>query len=249
MSCAYRLAAASLGVLACATSVLGDDFSKPDWEADRSVWSVELEGGIVATSGNSNSRTYRTRVDVRNERPNWRHRLKLSSHNAESEGEPVAERYVFDFKTDYKFSERQYLFGTLRYERDRFGGIDYRASQSVGYGHRFFDRDWLILDAEVGAGYRRLKAINEPSTTEAILRNAGEFRWDVTEASRFTQEVLVETSEEETFSEAISRLRTDLNDHLGLQLSYTLRHRDSVPAGNENTDTIVSANLSYEYER
>lgn len=249
MSYPLRAAAVLLFVWALVVPSIAGAYSIPEWDAPTSIWAFEFYGGLVRTSGNTDSTTIRANVDLENERPDWRHRLRMSSLHSQHNGNTTGERYVFDFKTDYKFAERDYFFGAFRYERDRFAGIDYRSSRAIGYGRRFVDQPWLVVDGEIGAGYRQLKPVNEPSTTEAILRNSGEFRWDISESARFSQTLLVESSGEETFTEAESILRTELSGRLGVRMSYTVRHQDSAPADVRRTDTIFAANLSYEYDR
>lgn len=217
------------------------------WNAERSVWEADAELGIIVTSGNTESESFNGKFRVVNERRYWRHRLRGAALLASEEDESTAERYQTDFKTDYKLTERDYLFGNLRYEKDRFADLDYRTSETVGYGRRLLARQDMRLDAEIGAGARQLRPRDGDSTeNDAMLRLASDFMWQFTEMGRFTQSVLVESTNDETYTEAETALRGSLTERLGLSISFTVRHTDSVPAGTERTDTITALNLAYQ---
>lgn len=239
----------SAALLSASQSVLALNASNEEfhaWNVEGSVWEADAELGIVLTSGNTESESFNGKFRVLNERRYWRHRLRGAALLASEEEESTAERYQTDFKTDYKLTSRDYLFGNLRYEKDRFANIDYRTSETVGYGRRVLARDGMRWDVEAGAGARQLRPRDGSTDNEAMLRFASDFMWQFTDVGRFTQSVLVESTDDETLTEAEAALRGSLTERLGLSLSFTLRHTDSVPADTERTDTITALNLTYQ---
>lgn len=223
----------------------GVDEEFHSWDTDESVWEADAEFGMVITSGNTESETINGKFRVLNEREYWRHRLQGSGLNDSEEGDTNAERYQADYKTDYKLTRWDYIFGNLRYEKDRFANQDYRTSETVGYGRRLLDRSDLRWDAEVGAGARQLKPRDGDRENDAMLRLASDLRWEFTESGRLEQSLMMESTNEETFTESVSAIRGTMTDNLGLTLSFTVRHTDSVAADTERTDTVTAVNLSY----
>src|SRR5690625_7793259 len=77
-----------------------------------------------------------------------------------------AERYTSSYKTGYNISDRSYLFGALRYDKDKFSSLDYQASLSAGYGVQLLDDDIHSLLFEIGPGVRRAVPVDPTESTE-----------------------------------------------------------------------------------
>ncbi|WP_303903746.1 DUF481 domain-containing protein [Thiohalomonas denitrificans] len=211
-------------------------------------WSGEAEVGFMATSGNSEAESFNARVVLHNESFPWRHDTRLETLRSSDEDETTAERYLLAHKTDYRFDENRYLFGTLRYEDDRFSGYDYRVSETVGYGRRVYETPGLSLDLEAGVGGRHsLPEASDERDDELILRGAGNLEWEISPSARFTEELFVESGDENTFTESISALKLKINGNLATKLSYTVRHSSDVPEDTENTDTIIAVTLVLDF--
>ncbi|SCZ56360.1 putative salt-induced outer membrane protein [Thiohalomonas denitrificans] len=212
-------------------------------------WSGEAEVGFMATSGNSETESFNARVVLQNELFPWRHDSRLETLRSSDEDQTTAERYLFAHKTDYRFDENSYLFGTLRYEDDRFSGYDYRVSETVGYGRRVYETPDLSLDLEAGIGGRHsLLETSDERDDELIVRGAGSLEWEISPFARFTEELFIESGDENTFTESISALKLKINGNLATKLSYTVRHSSDVPEDTENTDTIVAVTLVLDFE-
>ena len=94
--------------------------------------------------------------------------LSVKNETTDSTGvardERIAARWFVSVQSDYKLDERNYLYGLITYEDDRFNGFDYQSKLSVGYGHWFIKNDVHKLRGEVGPGVRafELKQIPPP---------------------------------------------------------------------------------------
>jgi len=154
---------------------------------------------------------------------------------------------VASAKAEYPYPGDHYMFGNLRYEDDRFSGYDYQLSESIGYGLRFVDRDTLRMDLEVGLGGRQIRTEGGVSDSEAILRGAGRLAWTLSETAVFSEDLLIESGSDNTFSESVSALKLKINGNLAMKLSLTVRHSSQVPADTEATDTVTSVNLVYDF--
>lgn len=69
----------------------------------------------------------------------------------------TGQRYIGAYQADRKLGEHDYLFGALRYERDRFSNFSYQTSVTAGYGRRLIDVEHVQVNGEVGAGMRQAR--------------------------------------------------------------------------------------------
>lgn len=207
----------------------------------------EAELGLVTTSGNTHTRSINAKVMLRYMSGPWRHEGRLEGLRT-SEGDKVtAERYLASGKSDYRFTPTDYVFGTVRYEDDRFSGYDYQSSEAVGYGHRMVDGERLKLDLEIGAGGRHSRETGGRQRDEGILRGAAKLGWDISETARLSEDLLVESGASNTYTDSVSALRVKINSRFALKLSVTVKHNSDVPAGTEKTDTMSAVTLAYDF--
>lgn len=204
--------------------------------------------GAVSTSGNTESQSLNVDIATTVEYAVWRHKVKLTGYQASEEGDDTAERYETSLQSDYRLTERDYLFVRGGYQSDKFGAFDRRASLTGGYGRRVLDRGGKTLDLEAGAGRR----VSEPDGTndrlyENIVRLFGGFEWAFNGHSSFSQTLEVESGEENTESESVSAIRSRLVEDLSLRVSHTVTHNSDVPVGTDKTDTLTSVAVEYAF--
>lgn len=209
--------------------------------------SGEGELGWVTTSGNTNTRSINAKLKVNYLSGLWRQEGRLEGMRTSQGDSTLAERYLVSGKSDYRFRPHDYVFMTVRYEDDRFSGYEYQFSEAMGYGHRTVDRETVTLDMEIGAGGRHSREIGAERRDEAIARAAAKLRWALSPTARFSEDLLVESGESNTYSESVSALTVKINSHFATRLSLTAKHNSSVPAGIEHTDVISAAALVYDF--
>lgn len=209
------------------------------------VWKSEAELGLVKTSGNTDTSSINTRIDITSEREKWRHNVHLEGYSSESDNVSSAERYQFSEKSDYKFNQFDYLFVRTDYDDDRFSGLDYQASFSAGYGHRFLNRGSMSFDVEAGPGIRYSKAETMSTEKEGFLRMAAKYVWDISENSRFTQELTSDRSSDLAVSKSVTMVQANLNSSLVMKLTHTIRHKSDVPIGKKRIDRETATTLVY----
>lgn len=244
----------SITLLCAAMPALAQEEAAPaPAPTPESVWEGSVGLGFLQTTGNVESQSLNGNASVTNERVKWRHEALLETLVSSEQDETTGERYLASGKTDYKFSERRYAFGYLKYERDRFSGYEYQATASLGYGERVIHTDGHTLDLEGGPGFRRNKisesADENPGLTddEAILRGALDYLWKISDTSRFGESVSVEAGDEATISKSVTSLTTQVAGALATKITYTVRHATDVPEGFDKTNTETSVALVYEF--
>ncbi|MFW5969280.1 MAG: DUF481 domain-containing protein [Halofilum sp. (in: g-proteobacteria)] len=202
--------------------------------------------GIYNASGNTESDSAKLDVETEVDYDKWRHTLAANGYQASEDGEESAERYSGRLQSDYRITDRSYLFVAGRYERDRFGAFDRRASLSSGVGRRFIETEGMELDLEAGAGRR----VAEPDGTnernyDTIGVFRGDFDWRLSDVSEFSQELAVESGEQNTATRSVSAIRSKFAGNLSWVLSYTIEHNSDVPADTEKTDRFTAVSLQY----
>ena len=113
-------------------------------------WSSDAEFGMVLTQGNTETQNINIKFNVLNDRIKWRHEARLEALNNADGDQTTAERYSLFAKTGYKFAGKNYAFGTINYENDRFTGYQYRISEAIGFGRRLTESEAITLDVELG---------------------------------------------------------------------------------------------------
>lgn len=211
-------------------------------------WHGEGDLAYNKASGNSESEALLTKLKLVYEQKRWTHTGQVEAINTSENDERSAESYVLKAKSDFAISEANYAFGTGRYEDNRFSGYEYQTSLAVGLGRHIIDTDVAKFDLEAGVGYR----ISEEQDTgeqlnETIVIGSARYHRVLTETTRFESDLNVESGKDNTYAEAVVGLKVKINSRLALKVAYTAKHNTDVPAGTENTDTLTSVGLNYNF--
>lgn len=212
-------------------------------------WSGKGELGLVRTTGNSETESLILGVEFVRELEQWRHRMAASALSAEDSGETTAERYGFEWQTDYKLTDISWLLGSFRYESDEFSAYDNTQTLTFGYGRQLLDSSRHQLVAELGAGYREAELAGTGVTESgAIVRGLLDYALTVTDNTEFSNRLLVESGSDNTFIQNQAGLSVAMNDRFALKFAYEYRHNTDAPPDVDDTDTITSANLVYNFK-
>jgi putative salt-induced outer membrane protein len=237
------------GLLTASVNVVAAE----DENKEKSPWESSVEFGFIRTTGNTETQTIALKADATYEVEKWRHTAHAEGYGQESEDETTgenvvsAERYELSGKSDYKFTEYDYAFGQVKLKKDHFSGFEYEHSLSIGYGRKVIKQDNMELDLEIGPGMRFYKPDNGDSQDEGILTLAGKYWWDITDNSKFSQDLFIDIGEEYTETKSVTGIQANINKTLALKFTYTIRNKDKVPAGTEKTDTETAMTLVYNF--
>lgn len=221
-------------------------------------WAGSAELGFSNTSGNSKDRTLNTRLDMDYSHDQWRHNIFGDAYVASADGDRTAERYVVGYKPNYFLTDKDYIFGVLRFDKDQFAGINERYTQVLGYGRQLINTPETFLEAEVGAGARQTKygqfIVNgvdrnaDLDKTEAIFYTAARFNHRLSDSARLIQNVRLEHGKDNTYTESISGLQLRVTDAVSARLTHTIRHNsDLLGERGKNTDHITGVNMVYSF--
>lgn len=210
--------------------------------------SGEASLGYLSSSGNTKTSTGTAKLAVDYTETQWKNAFTAAAYTASDKGANTAERYLLTDKLDWKLSEVDYVFGVLEFEKDLFGGIRERYSETAGYGRHILTGPVHLLDAEVGAGARQTKEQNTGiKENDLILRGYGKYQWVISETSQFAQTLKVESGQSNTYTESVSELKMSIVGNLFAALSYTIKNNSDVPVGTKSTDTFTSISAVYTF--
>lgn len=223
-----------------------------------SPFSGHVAVGAIAASGNSESSTFNFEFGLKYDKDRWHNALKASAMQARSETEDDAgnsdkqttsERYVVGLRSALDFTENDYLYVQLDFEKDLFGAVRERTAQTLGYGRRLLHGETHKLDLELGAGARQSLAQEDDAqrVSEVVGRAGFVYAWQFSETSRFAQSVTAEYGDSNTYTESLSELKLAVIGGVFANLAFTVKHNSDVSADTEQTDTISSVSLSYEF--
>ncbi len=218
-----------------------------------SAWTGDIELGYSSSSGNTENTSLNAKLDVDQASGSWRHNIFGDVYYAESDGDKTAERYALGYKPRYFMTDKDYLFGLLRYDSDEFAFIDSRTTEVFGYGRLFFNDDKLYWDGEIGVGARQTDYLEDPSTVDLkedeIIGFLGtKLSIRLSQNARFLETLRVEIGEDNTYIESITGLQLAIAGNLSSSITYTVRHNTDIEGElGEKTDTITGVNLVYSF--
>lgn len=210
-------------------------------------WSGSVEAGYLASQGNSKTSSANAAFAASYVQEKWTHSLKAGANASSSADVTTGERYTAGAKTALAISDFDYLYGTVDFDKDRFGGFAQRVSESIGYGRQIIKSEKQNLTAEIGAGARQTESTSGVDVSETIGRGNIAYSYALAEGAKFAQSVLVESGEESTFAESVTSLAMPLVKNVSVKFSYTVKHNSVVAAGAKHSDSYTAINVGYTF--
>jgi putative salt-induced outer membrane protein len=213
----------------------------------KSQWNGAAELGFLMTRGNTQTESLNLAARLENTRLKWHHKVEFKALQASEQSATTAESYEATGRTEYLLDDNDYLFGSLRYQDDRFSGYDRRTTEVLGYGHQYLKRPDMKLKGEFGVGARQTDNTDNTRSDEGILRVGLNYSWEITKTSSFKEDIFVEHGEENTATESVTELTVKINSKLAMKLGVTVKDNSNPPVGIKNTDTKTAVTLVYDF--
>lgn len=221
--------------------------SVPGLAQDEEGFSGRAGLGYLATTGNSETDSLNANFVMGWNYAPWHHRFNGLAVRSSTANVTTAQAYGLAWKSNYDIDETAYWYGLVAWDQDEFSAYDQQVREAVGYGRHFIDTERHVLSGEVGLGARQADLRNGTSQDEAILRLSGDYKWTISETSRFGQTLAIESGSDNTYLEATSSLSADIRDNLAIVVSYTIKNNSDVLPGTEKTDTFTAVSIEYTY--
>ena len=235
-------------LLMCLVSALTAGTLQAAEEEAASPWESSAELGYVNTSGNTNTETLVFKADTAYEVEKWKHQAHFETLKTTTADVTTADKLLVIAQSDYKFTPRDYFFGNVSYEDDKFSGFEYQAKLNIGYGRKVLVLEKHKLDVEIGPGYRNFKVDNAPdSEDEYLARLAAKYKWLISDNSEFKQDLFAEFGEDQEEYKSVTSLKSNINKVLAMKVSHTVKYLEVVPVGNDRYDRETSVTLVYTF--
>ena len=219
-------------------------------------WAGKGEAGLVISSGNSDSKNANAKLELSDTLGSWKHTFGGDGVFASADQTTTSQRWELYEQTDYSFDPKDFWFGAVRYEDDRFSGFNYQGTLSSGVGRHFIDNDHTKLTGTAGVGYKVFETRDVFDTagnlvqagdsgSQAIFRGAIDFSQVLTATTKLTDKFLVETGSHNTFFQNDIAIQVKISDVLALAAGYSVRHNTDPPINFKKTDTLTTLNLVY----
>ncbi len=232
-------------------------------QAADSPWSGNASVGFVSSAGNTQSRSQNAEYGVRygaaeslwvlssaDKLVQARSRVvtELADGTETEETQTTAENYRANLRIERKLDEKNYFYGNADYVKDLFGSVRTSTSQTLGYGRRLIARETLSLDVELGGGARQEEA---QETRETVNEGIGQFglrfakKWG--DRAQFSELISVQYGEQNTVTDAQTRLKLAVVGSVWAQLGFDLRNNSHTGSDEVSTDTTTSISVLWEF--
>lgn len=264
----FPLIALSLPV----TALAADD------TANSGEWTGTGEVGLALTRGNTKSESLNAKLNFKKEDAVWKDNFYFTALRNKGEitvnqvvdGQTVstdvyqatANRFETGASAGYKLSPRDYVIGSLRYEKDDFAAYQWQAAASIGYGYIVIKNPNTELSLELGPGYKRVQPVDTvvisgdppvrttvtPSSEgEVIGRGLMNFSHNFNASTSIEDKLLIEAGSDGRFMQNDIGLVVKMNSALALKVGHQLRYNSNVAPGTKNSDQLLTTNLVYSF--
>lgn len=203
--------------------------------------------GYLSTTGNAENENLNLNFSGEHIRGNWTHSLEGQAVKANTNDVTTAESYGLAWQTEYDFSENNYAFGRVDWDKDEFSAYEKQTREIVGYGRRILESERHMLNGEAGIGARQGDLRDGTSQDDQIGRLSLDYTWTISETATFEQTFAVESGSDNTYTETMSSLSADVWGDFAIVLSYTIKRNSTVPAGVAKRDTNTAISLEYSF--
>ncbi|MEK6675274.1 MAG: DUF481 domain-containing protein [Planctomycetota bacterium] len=229
-------------------------------EAAKPKWTATLEGGIVATEGNTDTLTGRARGELIRKSQTDLFKLYASADYSEQNDVRNRSEYIAGGRYESSFPTQKqpwggpyFWYARTEFEYDEFENLDLRATMAAGIGHYWLQKEHHEFTTRGGAGYRHQAYMDGTSTDDPILDTGFDYRYDIREWASFTHSTVFSPSLED-FSEYRLTLDTALAFPIGKSERWKYKmgvrndYNSDPQPGRDRLDNTYYANILLEFK-
>ena len=235
-------------------------------EEEKSPYKASAELGALFKTGDTKSGDIKTGLDFDYEEGQWRNLLRVdllirktekTDNNGDDNFETTDQKWTIVSQTNYTVDEsnKNYIYGNVSHEDNRFSSFDSQSSISSGWGRRWFESEDSSFDADIGPGYKRdvLKAtdtVDSETKGAFIIQAQALYKTKINSHVEFKQLLVAKTaakSGENSTYKAETSITTKLIETLQLKFSFLVDYNSDVDENKENTNTQTAMTLVYSF--
>jgi len=233
---------------------------------EKSPFTASAELGFLYKTGNTKSVDIKTGLNVKYEKEQWTSLLDidlLAKKTEETDADGVDDfkttdqKWTITSQTNYTLdaNSKNYMYGNVSYEDNRFTSFDNQSSISAGWGRHWYKTEKASLFADIGPGYKRdvtkaTDAMASETQSSFIIQAQALYLRKINEHVEFKQIFVAKyapQSGENSKYKAESSITTKLIETLQLKFTVTIDHNTEVEEGTERTDTQTAMTLVYSF--
>lgn len=211
-------------------------------------WTGKGEAGLVAASGNTDSKTVSAKLGATDTYDAWKHQFDLAVLRASTSGVKSAERYTAGEQSNYKLDEHSFVFGAFDYQNDKFSGFLYQSDVTGGYGYQFYDTKKIKLSTQVGVGYRKSKDnLGNPSKGNAVGTAGLNYENAITDTTKILDKFSVVSGSANTQLRNFLGAEVKMSTSLALSAGLDVQRNSRPPEPKKPTDTLTTIAIVYSF--
>ena len=251
----FSLSALCLLPLVAYSATAAEADKKPEFTA-----SAEL--GFLYKTGNTKSADIKAGINLTHEKDKWRStaafnilakKIETEDATGNQEFETTDNKWDIVTQTNYTIGEagKNYLYGNLAYEQDKFSGFESQSSLSAGWGRHWYETKTSSFFADIGPGvkYDVTRDTGESSTNMIVQAQAlyqHKFNEHVEFKQFFVARQATKSGDNSAYKSETS-VTAKLIDALQLKFAIRIDHDTEVAPGSENTNSETSMTLIYSF--
>ena len=186
--------------------------------------------GYGLSTGNTDSSNFSVALGLKYD-PRTNNVVKFDGYYlwGQTNGETNQEKAGAILRDEYSFTERFFAYGELSYLHDKFKGVSYLFSPTVGVGYKIVKTETIVFSVDGGVGGAFEKDYGRDATSSGAFRAGEAFEWKATEWAKLTEHAsglwkMDDTSD--SFYHVDISLVSPLSKVLEMRLSYVFDYKN-----------------------
>lgn len=234
---------------------------------EKPILTGSAELGFLYKTGNTHSADIKTGIDIRFDKDRWSSLLNIDllikktdiadEDTDELHFSTTDQKWAIASQTNYSLdnSEKNYIYGNIWHEKDKFSSFINQSSVSTGWGRHWYKTNNASLWGDIGPGFKRdqLQATDSESKktitswiiqAQAIyIRKLGEH---VELKQYFSAKQAIKTDENSIYK-AETSITTKLISTLQVKFTFTVNYNTNIEDEKKNLDTQTAVTLVYSF--
>ncbi|MAF31299.1 MAG: hypothetical protein CMF60_03745 [Magnetococcales bacterium] len=211
-------------------------------------WTGDIEAGATVSNGNDEEKDYSLDLDVKKdgEAQKWGYKFEAHAEGEEENGVTIDEEYRALLQARYNLSELNYVFGEFTYLNDRFEGYESRMTETLGYGHKFYNTESFQLEGEVSVGMRQTQFTDGTDENSAIAKLSADMMYKLNGHLAIEEDFEIGFADSTTMLSETA-LKVDFTKSFYGKLFYEIEYNSDVPEDTKETDTTFGFKVGYSF--
>ncbi|CAM4040596.1 YdiY family protein [Vibrio neonatus] len=242
-----------LGSLLC-SAPHAEELTDTDIESP-SPFKSEVEFGYQAHSGNSDSESLNARLSGEYIKNRYRLTGEWKYYLLYKDGAEDKRQSTYDLQGDYKLGPKSYAYSNFNGYDSKYSAYFTDYTVSVGLGYQITNTKHLLIEGELGPGYRYQEPnldeiddddiIMKETVQEAIIRGNLSLVWKPIKSLSVGTNVTVVAGESNTRTDTEISVINEITEDIALKLVHNRQYHNKVPDGLSHTDSVFSVNLLF----